>query len=133
MAKTAPLVKKETKEITPAEITRSGTYYTPRVDICETDDELTFLCDMPGVKPQDVELCFERGELCLRGKVTPRQQPAEYLRDEYGVGDFYRTFTIATDINADKISADYKLGVLTVHLPKAEKIKPKRIPVKASN
>ena len=88
-------------------------------------------CDMPGVKPQDVDVRFEKGELSLCGKVQPRQAPADYLAEEYGVGDFYRSFAIAPEIDADKISADYRDGVLTVHLPKQERLKPKRIAVQA--
>jgi HSP20 family protein len=50
---------------------------------------------------------------------------------EYGVGDFFRSFTIPTEVNGDLITAEYKLGVLTVHLPKVEAVKPKRIPITA--
>jgi HSP20 family protein len=113
------------------EATRGGIYYTPRVDIYETADEVVLLCDMPGVKPPDLDVRFDKGELSLHGKVQPRQAPAEYLQEEYGIGDFYRSFSIAPGIDADKIAAEYCDGVLTVHLPKQEKVKPKRIAVKA--
>jgi HSP20 family protein len=131
MAETTSVAKKAAQEITPAEATRGGVYFTPRVDIYETVEELLFCCDLPGVKPADVELRFENGELSLYGKVYPRPQPAAYLLEEYGIGDFYRSFSVNTEVNADKIAADYKHGVLTIHLPKAEKVKPKRITVKA--
>jgi HSP20 family protein len=78
-----------------------------------------------------VDVSFEKGELSLYGKVQPRQAPAEYLEEEYGVGDFYRFFAIAPEIDSDKISAEYREGVLTVHLPKQERVKPKQITVKA--
>ncbi len=81
------LVKKEAGEVTAPETTRGGIYYTPRVDIYESADEVVLQCDMPGVKPQDVDVSFEKGELSLYGKVQPRQTPAEYLDEEYGVGD----------------------------------------------
>ncbi len=131
MAEATALARKEAQVTTPAEATRGGVYYTPRVDIYETVDELLFCCDLPGVKPADVELRFENGELSLHGKVYSRPQPAGYLMEEYGIGDFYRSFSINTEVNADKITAEYKYGVLTIHLPKAEKVKPKRIAVKA--
>jgi HSP20 family protein len=86
---------------------------------------------MPGVKPPDVDVRFEKGELSLYGKVRPRQAPAEYLDEEYSVGDFYRSFAIAPDIDADKIAAESRDGVLTIHLPKQEQVKPKRITVQA--
>ena len=131
MPETSALVKKEAGEVTAPEATRSGIYYTPRVDIYESADEVALQCDMPGVKPQDVEVRFEKGELSLYGKVQLRQTSAEYLDEEYGIGDFYRSFTIAPEIDADKIAAEYREGVLTVHLPKQERVKPKRIAVKA--
>jgi HSP20 family protein len=125
------LAKKEAGEVTTPEATRGGIYYTPRVDIYESADEVVLQCDMPGAKPQDVDVRFENGELSLYGKVQPRQVPAEYLSEEYGVGDFYRSFAISAEIDADKISAEYRDGVLTVHLPKQERVKPKRIAVQA--
>jgi HSP20 family protein len=136
---------KEAGAITPPEATRGGTYYTPRVDIYETADEVVLLCDLPGVKPPDLDVRFEKGELTIYGKVPPRpccprhqcagstvrEPPPEYLQQEYGVGDFYRSFAIAPEIDPDKIAAEYRDGVLTVHLPKQEKVKPKRIAVQA--
>ena len=130
MAEANALARKEASEGAAPEITRGGIHYTPRVDIYETADEVVLLGDMPGVKPHDLDVRFERGELSLHGRVQRRQAPAEYLEEEYGVGDFYRSFAIATEIDADKISAECRDGVLTVHLPKQEKVKPKRIVVK---
>lgn len=104
--------------------------YTPRVDILESENELVLIADLPGVKPGDVDIRFENGELSLHGHCPPRQNGVDYLLGEYGVGDFYRAFTISTDVDADRIAAELKNGVLTVHLPKSEKIKPKRIAVK---
>lgn len=127
----APLTK-EAGEITSPEATRGGLYYTPRVDIYESAEEVVLQCDMPGVRPPDVDVRFEKGELSLCGKVQPRPAPAEYLEQEYGVGDFYRSFTIGAEIDAEKIAAEYRDGVLTVHLPKPERMKPKRIAVKTS-
>jgi HSP20 family protein len=125
------VANKEAAEIAGPEATRGGIYYTPRVDIYETADEVVLMCDLPGVKPLDLDVQFVKGELTLSGKVQPRQTPAEYVRQEYGVGDFYRTFTVAPEIDAGKISAESRDGVLTIHLPKPEKAKPKRIAVKA--
>ena len=133
MPETNALANKAGGEVTAPEATRGGVYYTPRVDIYESADEVVLQCDMPGVKPQDVDVRFERGELSLHGKVESRQTPAEYLTEEYGVGDFYRSFAIAPDIDADKISAHCRDGVLIVRLPKQERVKPKRIAVKTGS
>ena len=131
MAEVNQLVKKEAQEVSTPEATRGGMYYTPHVDIYETGDEVVLQCDMPGVKPQDLDLRFEKDQLALYGRVLPRQTPAEYVGEEYGVGDFYRSFTIAPEIDSERISAEYREGVLTVHLPKQERVKLKRIAVKA--
>jgi len=131
MAQTNTLVKKEAGEVAATEATRGGIYYTPRVDIHETANEVVLFCDMPGVKPADVDVKFEKGELSLIGKVAPRSAPGRALNEEYGIGDFYRNFAISPEIETDKIAAEYRDGVLTVHLPKQEKLKPKRIAVKA--
>jgi HSP20 family protein len=132
LPETNELAKKEAAQVTTPEATRGGIYYTPRVDIYESADEVVLQCDMPGVRPQDVDLRFAKGELSLYGKVQVRQAPAEYLEEGYGVGDFYRSFAIAPEIDADRIVAGYRDGVLTVHLPKQERVKPKRIAVKTS-
>jgi len=132
MAQNVVAQKEEAKaeEATP-ERTRSGITYTPRVDVLETDDGLVIYADMPGCKPEDVDIRFENGQLEIYGRCPPRQENVDYLLNEYGVGDYYRTFTISEAIDATKISASLKQGVLTMHLPKSEAVKPRRIQVKA--
>ncbi len=107
-----------------------GLCFTPRVDIMETEEELLLLADLPGVKPEDVDVRFGNGELIIDGRCPPRHEGANYLLSEYGVGDFYRAFSIREHIDGQKIAAELKNGVLTVHLPKAETVKPKKITVK---
>ena len=103
--------------------------YTPRVDILENDNELILYTDLPGVKPEDVDVQFENGELSVHGRVAEGSEDRHLLVAEYGVGDFYRAFTLQHDIDAEKISAELKQGVLTVHLPKSEVVKPRKIQV----
>jgi HSP20 family protein len=105
-------------------------YFTPRVDILENENEITIFADMPGARPEDADIRFENGELTLHGRCSPRQEVANYLAAEYGIGDYYRVFSINESIDADKIAAELKNGVLTVHLPKSEAVKPRRIAVK---
>jgi HSP20 family protein len=119
-------------EVTTPEQTRGGPYFTPRVDIYETDKELTLYADLPGVRPDGVDLRYERGELIVHGRVQPRQQAGGYLLNEYEVGDFFRAFAIHESIDAGKISAECKNGVLTVHLPKVTQAQPRQIQVHAS-
>ena len=115
-----------------AERTASGQCYRPHVDILEHQGELMLVADMPGVKSDGVEVKFEDGVLSLHGKVEPRYgERANFLRYEYGVGDFYRSFRVSEQIDAEKIHAEYQDGVLTVHLPRVEAAKPRKIAVNA--
>ena len=114
-----------------AERTRNATTYTPRFDIVETDEELVLFGDLPGVTKDYLDVRFENGELTIAGNVPPRHAEHEFLYGEYGIGDFYRSFTISETIDAEKISAELHNGVLTLHLPKVEAAKPRKIAVKA--
>ena len=87
--------------------------------------------DLPGVKSEDVDVRFENRELQIRGKVTPAAATPHFLLKEYGVGDYYRAFSVTDDVDAAKIRADLDDGVLTVHLPKAEALRQRRITVNA--
>jgi HSP20 family protein len=120
------------REQTTTERTHGGATFTPRVDIYETDKELVLQADVPGVRPEDVDLRYENGELILYGKVQPRHPGRTVLLNEYQVGDFYRAFAIHESIDSSKIAAECKNGVLTVHLPKQEAARPRQINVKAS-
>ncbi len=125
------LVKKEPAEVATVERTRSGQTYSPRFDICETADELILYGDLPGVSPENLDIQFENRVLTINGKVEPRHTDINYLYGEYGIGDFYRTFTIGETINSEGISAEMNNGVLALHLPKTEAVKPRRIEVKS--
>jgi HSP20 family molecular chaperone IbpA len=118
-------------QLAQAELTRDKPLYVPRFDIWETDDELVLCGDMPGVTNDDVDIRFENRELVIHGKVQPRNEQAQYVYQEYGIGDYHRTFTIGEAIDSTKISASMRDGVLTVHLPKTDQMKPRRIKVAA--
>jgi len=114
------------------EHTRNVPHYRPNVDIVESAEELTVLADMPGVSAEDIDIHFEKGVLTLHGRVKPRQAPQTgYLVREYGIGDFYRTFQVSEAVDPNRITADYRNGVLTLHLAKIEAVKPRRISVQA--
>ena len=131
MANTAVTKREQQNELATPERTRGGVAFTPRVDIVETADELLLYADLPGVRSEDLDVRFENGELILYGKCCVRNENANFLLTEYSVGDFYRAFSIGETIDSSRIDANLKNGVLTVHLPKTEKAKPKRIAVKA--
>jgi HSP20 family protein len=114
------------------EPTRSERWYRPVVDIVEDSQELRILADMPGVSGDSLDIDFHDGLLTIMGRVPQRQgETPSYLLEEYGVGDYHREFRIGESINAAAISAEFADGVLTVHLPKVEAVKPRKISVKA--
>jgi HSP20 family protein len=123
------MINKDDHQVASRERRCNETTYTPRVDIVETEHELLLQADMPGVAPEDLDIRYENGELSLVGKVAPRYAGVEHLVAEYGVGDFYRSYNISEAVDAEKISAELCSGVLTVHLPKTEAVKPRRIEV----
>ncbi len=125
------LAKTKTTELNGSDsVATGGVHYTPRTDLYETDDEVVLSCDLPGIMADDIELRFDRGILSLRCQVKPRPLAGHDLVSEYGVGDFYRSFTIPVEVDATKFSAEYRQGVLTVHLPKQERAKSLKILVK---
>ena len=119
-------------DVARVERARDRRTYLPNVDILETPEEFLILADMPGVTPDHIEIEYEQGVLTIHGQVDPRQDEAttRYLLREYGVGDFHRSFTIGQGVDADRIEAHFKDGVMELHLPKAEAVKPRRITVK---
>lgn len=126
---TQQLLKRPNESAT-QERTRDTAVYTPRFDIFENDDELLLFGDLPGVTKEGLDIRYERNELTIYGKVAPRAGNVERLHAEYGVGDFHRTFAIGEAVDASRISAELKSGVLTLHLPKSEAVKPRRIEIK---
>ena len=126
------VTKQEQNDVTTVERTRGGLTYSPRIDIWESDDELVVYADLPGVAADDLDIQFENRELRIHGKVAPRHDKVNFLYGEYGIGDFYRTFTIGETIDAEKVFAELHNGVLVLHLPKTEAVKPRRIEVKYS-
>ena len=125
------MVKQETgNEVATTERTRTGATYNPRFDIVETQDELILYGDLPGVTPENLEVRFENERLVVHGKAEPRHQDHEFVYGEYGIGDYYREFQVFEKVDADKISADLKNGVLCLHLPKSDAVKPRQIEVK---
>ncbi len=128
-----PTAKTEAEQAAAAERTRCGCCYRPNVDIVEQKDELLVVADVPGAKSDTIDVKFEDGTLRIHAAVAPREDDQRNcLLREYGVGDYYRTFQVSEAIDAAKISAQYADGVLTLRLPKAEAVKPRKISVSAN-
>lgn len=132
MSDTTNIEKRETTSSQP-ERTRSGRTYIPAVDIIEKNDELLLVADVPGANAEGIDIDYERGRLTVSARAEPRQDAGtNYLLYEYGVGDFVRTFQVGETIDASKIAAEVSNGVLTVHLPKAEAARTRKIPVRTT-
>jgi len=114
------------------ESTRNVPVYVPPVDIYESQDAIVILADMPGVAPEGVDVDLRENQLTFTGKVVLEESKERMLLQEYGVGDFYRQFTLSSRIDQGKIEASMKDGVLVLTLPKAEVAKPKKITVKTT-
>ena len=111
----------------------SGWSYRPRIDVTEDAGEFTILADIPGANADDIRINFENRTLTIHGTVQARQlRDTEYLTHEYGVGDFDRAVVLSDAVDSNRISAGCEHGVLTIHLPKSEEARPRRIPVRAA-
>jgi HSP20 family molecular chaperone IbpA len=113
------------------ETTRGGNLFVPLVDIFETQTELLLMADVPGVRSEDVDLHYEKGELMLHARVRGRLPAQGVMLKEYEEGDFHRVFSVHESIDASRIEASCKNGVLTVRLPKLEAVRPRQIKVNA--
>jgi HSP20 family protein len=109
----------------------SASNWTPRVDIREEEDRLVVSADIPGVDPKDVEVTFEDGVLSVTGERRTESSSSKdgYHRLERSFGKFARHFRLPPTVDADRISAQGKNGVLEVSIPKVEKAKQKRIEI----
>jgi len=125
-----PLMRRghdEEESITAAE-------WAPLVDIIEDDREYLVKAELPEVKKGDVKVSVENGMLTIRGErqFEKEEKGKKYHRVERGYGSFVRSFALPDIADADKVSAEFRDGVLRVHLPKTEKAKSKQIEVKVA-
>ncbi len=109
----------------------AGRPWTPAVDILESENELIVKADLPEVKLEDIAIQLENGILSIKGerKFEHQEAKAGYHRLERSYGAFARKFAVPDTVDAEKVKAAYKDGVLTVTLPKKEVAKPREIKV----
>ena len=114
----------------------AGTFadWAPAVDVQETDSEYLVKADLPDVKLEDVKVAIENGILALEGerRQEKEEKGKKFHRVERSYGKFVRRLAMPTDVDEKKVAADFKDGVLNVHLPKSEQVKPRKIDVKAT-
>ena len=108
--------------------------WTPALDVYEDKDNVYVRAELPGMKKEEIDLSLHDGTLSISGerKSEDKFKDAEVYRAERFFGRFQRTVTLPTPVAADKVKAQYKDGILTVTLPKAEEAKPKHIDVNVS-
>lgn len=106
---------------------------SPRVDVTESDKEVTVTAEIPGMDEKDIEVVFSNDVLTLKGEKKREEEDKGkgYYRLERAYGSFHRAIPIPTETNADKVKASFKNGVLTVKLEKSENAKKhvRKIPV----
>jgi HSP20 family protein len=108
--------------------------WAPSVDVTEDEKEYLISADAPGVKREDVKVTVQEGVLTIAGerKSEKEEKGKKFHKVERSYGSFSRSFTIPEDAEEDKLSAEFKEGVLTVHLPKTAQPKPKSKEIKVS-
>jgi HSP20 family protein len=120
--------------ISPLSNTQQSAAWGLALDVIEQDDEFIVKASVPGIKPDDLEITFTDNTLTIKGQTQEDQEikEANYHLRERRFGSFARSISLSSHINGDKIQANYDSGVLTLTLPKAEEIKPKRIAIKSA-
>jgi HSP20 family protein len=121
-------------ETPPEDASDSLGTWSPVVDIFDKGNEVVIHAEVPGMKKEDIDVRVENNILTIRGKKERKDEVKEdgYFRTERVYGAFSRSFSLPTTVEVSKIAAEYRDGVLTLRLPKAEEAKPRQIEVKIS-
>ena len=106
----------------------------PSIDLCETEEAVIVKAEMPGMDAGDVDLSIQNGHLLIKGekKMENEENQENYHRIERTYGSFTRAVRLPSAVKEDEVRADYKRGVLTIRLPKADEAKRRRIEIEAA-
>jgi HSP20 family protein len=112
----------------------STTAWNPSVDIFETDNDVVVKAELPGMDPKSIDVRLENNVLLLKGERHFEKETKEenYHRVEREYGSFSRAFSLPMAVKEEKITAEYKDGILKIVLPKKEEVKPKTIKIEAA-
>jgi len=110
------------------QVTQERTFRLP-LDAYVTPEEIVIVANVPGLKPEDVEITLEGDTLTIKGERPAPLENVDYVLQERTHGKFQRTLNINIPVDADKAEAKYENGLLTLTVPKAEAVKPKTIQV----
>jgi HSP20 family protein len=108
--------------------------WAPAIDVQETEGEYLIKADLPDVKKEDVRVELQDGMICLQGerKQEKEEKGKKFHRIERAYGRFERRLALPSEVDAQKVAAEFKDGVLRVHLPKSASVKPRSVEVKVS-
>lgn len=122
--------KKETAVPHNVERINDQPVFVPAVDIIENDNCFKIIADIPGADKNSIDVKFEKNILTIKAECR-EDNKTEIVYSEYKTGNYERSFTVSDEIDSEKIEAKYDKGALTLILPKAASVKPRRIEVKA--
>lgn len=112
------------------EALENESWIAPMVNIYETDDEFDMTAFMPDVDRNNLKIKLEEGSLIIMGRINYEETiNRKYILNEYAVGNYYRKFKISDTIDNNKIEAKFENGVLSVKLPKHDRVKPRTIEI----
>ncbi|WP_447976688.1 Hsp20/alpha crystallin family protein [Candidatus Nitrospira bockiana] len=108
--------------------------WAPAVDVMEMDGEFQIRAELPGVEKKDVKLSVEDGVLTISGHRPQEKEEkgTRYHRIERAYGSFARSFRVPDSVDEQKVTAEFTNGVLTIHLPKSEKARPKSVEIRVA-
>jgi HSP20 family protein len=124
-----PSLHSKEQAMAPDEDKRPAAFVTPLVDIETTDDGYVIRAEMPGVETGGLEITVDNGEMTILGRRKPTEFSAELIYREIQPHDFRRVYELDPSIDVTKVGAKIDDGILTVTLPKAETVKPRKISV----
>ena len=107
--------------------------FTPSVEVSEKEDEILIRAEIPGLDPQDIDVSVENNNLILRGekKREKKDEKENYVHMECSYGIFNRVIPLRSEVDKDKVSANYKNGVLSIKLPKTRESRSKKISIQS--
>ncbi len=105
------------------------------LDVVEDENDYVVKAPLPGIKPEDIDITFNQGMLTIKGEMKDESDTTkgQYHLRERRYGTFSRTISLPSTVKPEDIQADYADGILTLRLPKAEEVKPKRIPIQSGS
>ncbi|MEW5871746.1 MAG: Hsp20/alpha crystallin family protein [Chloroflexota bacterium] len=105
------------------------------LDVAETENAFQVKASLPGIDPKDLEITYTNNVLTIKGETTEAKEAEDrrYLLRERRFGSFVRSISLPSTVDSEHIEASYEAGVLTLHLPKIEEAKPRRIQVRSES